>query len=199
MVDKACPDDMNAIEVAQRNAERDAQSRQKRQRYINYSLEGLRPRYLQRKAQEYLMEYPKATWSYFPIRKIQRNVFLQVSSNFLNNDEETKLHMDKLGREMKNLQLELQEHRISSVKGISRTVDLNQKGRQNAKRTCNCRKNGYTPGWCRIIIRDEELKRVENERTAEKKVAFAQDYNKKRGPGYGTEQWTGGQASQRRN
>ena len=59
-VDKTWPDDIKGIEVAQQNAERETQGRQRRQRYID-SLKGLRPRYMQRKAQEYLMENPIAT------------------------------------------------------------------------------------------------------------------------------------------
>ena len=43
------------------------------------------------------------------------------------------------------------------------------------------------------------MKRIENERTAEKKVTFTQDYNKKRVPDHGSEQWTRGQDFQRRN
>ena len=65
---------------------------------------------------------------------------------------------------------------------------------------CNySRTNGHTPGWCRKKIRDGELMRRENERTAEKKVTFTQDHNKKRGPDHGSEQWTRGQNYQRRN
>ena len=60
-VDKGWPDDLNGIEVAHHNAERDARGRQRRQRCINYSLKRLRTRLLQRKAQEYLMENPSAT------------------------------------------------------------------------------------------------------------------------------------------
>ena len=199
-VDKGWPDDLNGIEAAQHNAERNAQGRQRRQRYIDYSLKGLRPRYLQRKAQEYLMENPNATWNDFSTRIIQRDVSFQVSSNFLNDEEQTKAQMATLGQEMKNLRSELQEHRVNAVEGNSRTVDPNQKGRQNATRICNyCRTNGHTPSWCRKKIRDEELKRIENERTAEKKVTFTQDYNKKRGPDHGSEQWTRGQDFQRRN
>ena len=53
-VDKSWPDDLNnGIEAAHHNAERDAQGRQRRPRYIDYSLKRLRPLYLQRKAQEY--------------------------------------------------------------------------------------------------------------------------------------------------
>ena len=108
--------------------------------------------------------------------------------------------MATLGQEMKNLQSELQEHRDNAVEGTSRTVDPNQKGRQNATRFCNyCRTKRHTPSWCRKNIRDEGLKRIENERTAEKKVTFTQGYNKKRRPDHGSEQWSRGQDFQKRN
>ena len=199
-VDKGWPDDLNGIEAANYAAERTAQGRQRRQTYIDYSLKGLRPRYLQRKAQEYLIENPNATWNDFSTRIIQRDVSFQVSSNFLNDEEQTKAQMATLGQETKNLRSELLEHRVNAVEGNSRTADPNQKGRQNATRFCNyCRTNGHTPSWCRKKIRDEELKRIENERTAEKKVTFTQDYNKKRGPDHGSQQWTRGQDFQRRD
>ena len=169
-VDKGWPGDLNGIEVAHLNAEREAQGRQRRQRYIDYSLKGLRPRYLQQKAQEYLMENPNALWNDFSTRILQRDVSFQVSSNFLNDEQQTKAQMATLGREIKNLRSQLQEYRVNAVEKNSRTVDPNQKGRQNATKFCNyCRTNGHTPSWCRKKIRDEELKRIENERTAEKK------------------------------
>ena len=187
-VDKGWPDDLNGIEPAHHAAEREAQGRQRRQRYIDYSLKGLRPRYLQRKALQYLMENPNATWKDFSTRIIQRDVSIQVSSIFLHDEEQTKTQMATLRQEMKNLRSELQEHRVNAVEGSSRTVDPNQIGRQNATRFCNyCRTNGHTPSWCRKEIRDEEVKRIENERTAEKKVTFTQDYNKNRGPDHGSE------------
>ena len=65
-------------------------------------------------------------------RIIQRDVSFQVSSNFLNDEEQTKAQMATLGQEMKNLRWELQEHRVNAVEGKSRAVDPNQKGRQNA-------------------------------------------------------------------
>ena len=52
IVDKGWPDHMEGIIEADRAAERQAQGRQRRQRYIDYTLRGLRPRYLQRKAQD---------------------------------------------------------------------------------------------------------------------------------------------------
>ena len=73
-VDNGWPDDMNGIVCAQQKGERDAQARQRRQRYMDYSLRGLRPRYLQLKAQEYLMEHPNATWNDFSTHIIQKDV-----------------------------------------------------------------------------------------------------------------------------
>ena len=146
------------------------------------------------------MENPNATWNDFSTRMIQRDASFQVSSNFLNDKEQTKAQMSTLGQEMKNLRSQLQEHRVNAVEGNPRTVDPNQKRRQNATPFCNyCRTNGRTPSWCRKKIRDEELMRIENERTAEKKVTFTQDYNKERGPDHGSQQWTRGQNFQRRN
>ena len=145
MVDKGWPDDLNGIEAAHRAAEREAQGRQRRQRYIDYSLKGLGPRYLQRKVQEYLMENPNATWKDFSTRIIQGDVSFQISSKFLNDEEQTKAQMATLGQEMKNLQSELQDHRVNAVEGTSRAVDPNQNGRQNAARFCQyCRTNGHT-------------------------------------------------------
>ena len=190
IVDKGCPDDMEGIAEGERAAERQAQGRQRRQRYIDYTLRGLRPRYLQRKAQEYLMEHPNATWNDFSTRIIQRDVSYQVSSNFLNDEEQTKVQLASLGQEMKNLRSELQEHRVSALEN-PRQPDPNQKGRQNATRFCNyCRSNGHTPSWCRKKIRDEEVKRIQDGMMAEKRVTFTNDYNKRRGPSHGSGQFT---------
>ena len=108
--------------------------------------------------------------------------------------------MATLGQEMKNLRSKLQEHRVNAVEGNSLTVDPNQKKRQNA--TCFCNyylTKGHTPSWCRKKIGDEELKRIEIESTTEKRVTFTQDYNKKRGPDHGPEQWARGRNFQKRN
>ena len=182
-VDKGWPDDMAGVLVADQAAERTAQARQRRQRYIDYTLKGLRPRYLQRKAQEYLMEHPNATWNDFSTHLINKDVSYQVSTSFLNDEEQNKAQMASLGQELKNLRTELKEHRINALEGNHRPVDPNQKGRQNATRFCGyCRTNGHTPNYCRKKMRDEEIKKLQNEATAEKKVTFTQDYNKKPGP-----------------
>ena len=96
IVDKGWPNDMQGFAEGYRVAERLAQGRQRQQRYIDYTLRGFRPRYLQRKAQEYLMEKPNATWNDFSTRIIQRDVSYQISSNFLNDEEQTKVQLASL-------------------------------------------------------------------------------------------------------
>ena len=82
IVDKGWPGDMEGFVEANSAAERQVQGRKRRQRYFDYTLRGLRPRYLQRKAQEYLMEHPNGTWNDFSTRIVQRDVSYEVSSFF---------------------------------------------------------------------------------------------------------------------
>ena len=190
IVDKGWPDDMEGIVEADRAPECQTQGIQTRQRYIDYALRGLRPRYLKRKAQEYLMEYPNGTWNNFSTRIKQRDVSYQVSSKFLNDEEQTKIQMASLGQEMKNRRSELQERRVNALEN-PRPPDSNQKGRQNATRFCNyCRTIGQTPGCCRKKFRDEEIKKVQDGMMAEKRVTFTNDYNERRGPGHISGQFT---------
>ena len=85
----------------------------------------------------------------------------------------------------------MKEQRINALEGNQRPYDPNQKGRQNATRFCGyCRTNGQTPNYCRKKMRDEEIKKLQNETTAEKNVTFTQDYNKRRGPSHGSGNWT---------
>ena len=130
-VDKGWPDDMVGSAPGDQNAERTAKARQRRQRYIDYTLKGLRPRYLQRKTQEYLMEHPNATWNEFSTHLINKDLSYQVSTGFLNDEEQNKAQMASLGQELKNLRTELKEHRINALEGNQRPVHPNQKGRQN--------------------------------------------------------------------
>ena len=109
----------------------------------------------------------------------------QVSSNFSSFEEQTKAQMATLGQEMENIRSELQEHPVNAVEISSQTADPNPKWKTKCKRFCNYwRTNGHTSSWCRKKLRDEELKRIENERTAEQKFTFTEDYNQKRGPDY---------------
>ena len=113
----------------------------------------------------------------------------QVSENFLNDEEQTKVQLASLGQEMKTFHSELQEHRINALKN-SRQPKPNQKGREIATRVCNqCRTNGHTPSWCRKKIRDEGTKRIQKEMVAEKRVTFWNGYNKHRRNSLGSGQF----------
>ena len=89
-VDKGWPDDTVGIAIADQNAERTAQTRQRRQRYIDYSLKGLRPRYLQRKAEENLLKHPNVTWNDFSTHLINKDASYQVVASFLYDEEQSK-------------------------------------------------------------------------------------------------------------
>ena len=146
---------MAGVLAADQAAERTARARQRRPRYFEYTLKGLRPRYLQRKAQEYLMEHPNATCNDLSTHLINKDVLYQVSNSFLNDEEQKNAQMASLGQELKNLRTELKEHRINALEGNQRPVDPNQKGRQKATRFCGyCRTNGHTPNY-----RRKEMKR----------------------------------------
>ena len=171
-VDRGWPDDMNGIEAAQHNAERAAQGRQRRQRYMDYSLRGLRPRYLQRKAQEYLMERPNATWNDLCAHIIQKDLILEVSSTFLSHEAQTKAELATLRQEIKNLRSELKEYHVNAVAVTSRTFHPNQQERQKTTRFCDyCHKNGHTLNWCRKRMRDEEVRKIRNDVSSKRKIS----------------------------
>ena len=80
-VDKSWPDDMVGAAVADEDAECAAQARQRKQRYIDYTVKGHRPKYLQWKARESLVEHPKATWNDFWTHLINKdNLILSLSA-----------------------------------------------------------------------------------------------------------------------
>ena len=138
------------------------------------------------------MEHPNETWNSFSTHLINQDVSYQVSASFLNDEEKNMDQIASLGQELENVRTKLKEHRIKALEGNQRSVDPNQKGRQNATRFCGYfRINGHTPSFCRKKIRDEEIKKLQNEATVEKKVTFTQDYNKRRGPSHGSGNWAG--------
>ena len=110
------------------------------------------------------MENPNATWNDFSTRINQRGVSFQVSSNFLNDEQQTKPQMAPLGQERNKIRSESRKHRVNAAGANPRAVEPNQKGRQNATRFCNyCHTKGHTPSWCCKKIRDEELNRKTTE------------------------------------
>ena len=171
-VDKGWPDDLNGIEAAHHAAEREAQGRQRRQRYIDCSLKRLRPRYLQRKAQEYLMERPNATWNDFCAQIIQKDLILEVFSTFLSHEAQTKAELATLGQEIRNFRSDLKEYHVNAVAMTSRTFNSDQQGRQKLTRFCNYyHKNGHTLNWCRKKMQDGEVRKILNGMSSERIIS----------------------------
>ena len=163
-VEHCWPDDTNGVPIAAQNAERTTQKRQQKQRYVDYNLRGLKPKYSQLKAREQLMECPNATRNDFSTHNIQEDIMLQVCSNFLHDVEQIKTELTTIRQEMRNLRKEFQEHRVNCMEGNSRPWAPTQQGKQTTVRFCNyCHKNGHTPKWCRKKMRDEEIRKIQNE------------------------------------
>ena len=99
-VDKSWPDHVVGITAADQNTESIAQFRQRRQRYFDYTLGGFRPRHLQRKAQNYLMEHQNAIWNDISTHLFNKDVSYQVSTSFLNDEEQNKAQMASLGQKL---------------------------------------------------------------------------------------------------
>ena len=153
---------MNGLPNAQQKAERATQKRQQNQRYIDYNLRGLKPKYLQLNAQLQLMEYPNANWIDFSPHNIQEDVMIQVSSNFLHDVEQIKTELATLGQEMRNLRIKHREHRVFAMEENSRARALNQKQKQKTVQFCNyLHENGHTAKWCREKCGTERYKKYD--------------------------------------
>ena len=102
---------------------------------------------------------------------------IQVSSNFLHDMEQIKTELAKLSQEMRNLRVEFQEHRLNAMEGNYRPWVPNQKEKQKPARFCTyCHKNGHTPKWCRKKIRDEEIRKIQNEMSYKRNHASNQNH-----------------------
>ena len=73
------------------------------------------------------MEPPNATWKDFSTKLTNKDVFYQVSTSFLNDQEQNKAQMASLGQELKNLRTELKEHRRTLWKEIRDLLTLTRR------------------------------------------------------------------------
>ena len=75
--------------------ERDNQQDQRNAKYNDFTIRGLKPSGLKRKAHEYLIEHPNATWDAFQTHITSKDVIYTISSELMPNattDQNTKLH-----------------------------------------------------------------------------------------------------------
>ena len=67
---------------------------------------------------------------------------------------------------------------------------MKNKSRQNATRFCDfCRRNVHTLQNCRSKAFDDERKRQYNSENQQKKPTFTNDYNKRKGPNFGSQKY----------
>lgn len=184
-VDKGWPLDPNGTQAA-----RDNQQNQRNAKYIEFTVRGLRPTGLKRKAHEYLIEHPNATWDAFQTHITSKDVIYTISSELVPNattDQNTKLH--SLEQQIKELTALFKEQQVNQVnQSSSRPTNPDNKSRQNMTRFCSyCRRNGHTLMYCRTKAYDDETKRQQTRNNQERRTVFTHDYNKRRGPNFGSQ------------
>ena len=184
-VDKGWPQDLNGT-----NAKRDNQQSQRNAKYIEFTVRGLKPTGLKRKAHEYLIEHPNATWDAFQTHITSKDVIYTISSELVPNatsDQNTKLH--SLEQQIKELTALFKEQQVNQVtQSNPRPANPDNNSRQNMTRfRPNCRKNGHTLMYCRTKAYDDEIRRQQTRNNQERRTVFTHDYNKRRGPNFGSQ------------
>ena len=165
-VDKGWP-----IDAAANQNERDAQQNLRNQKYIDFTIRGLTPSGLKRKAHEYLIEHPNTTWDNFKDHVANKDLIYSVSSEFVpNSTNEQNSKLDSLEKQVRELSTLLKEQQVNALnQANTRTNDVNNKSRQNATRFCHyCRRNGHTLQYCRTKAFDDERKRQYNRENQQK-------------------------------
>ena len=116
--------------------ERDNQHNQRNAKYIEFTVRGLKPTGLKRKAHEYLIEHPNATWDAFQTHITSKDVIYTISSELVPNttaDQNTKLH--SLEQQIKKLTALFEEQQVNQVTQPNpRPANPDNKSRQNMTR-----------------------------------------------------------------
>ena len=102
-------------------------------------------------------------------------------------DQNTKLH--SLEQQIKELTALFKEKQVNQITlSNSRPVNADNKSRQNRTRLCSyCRKNEPTLVNCRAKANDDRIKRQQSRNNQERRTVFTHDYNKPRGPNFGSQ------------
>ena len=172
-VDKGWPLDPNGTQ-----AERDNQQNQRNAKYIEFTIRGLKPTGLSRKAHEYLIEHPNATWDAFQTHITSKDVIYTISSELAPNatsDQNTKHHSPE--QQIKDPTALFKEQLVNQItQSNSRTANADIKSRQNMTRFClYCRRNGHTLTYCRTKAFDHLIKRQQTRKNQERCTVFTHD------------------------
>ena len=184
-VDEGWPLDPNGT-----NAERDNQQNQRNAKNIEFTVRGLRPTGLKRKAHEHLIEHANATWDALQTQITSKDVIYTINSELVPNatsDQNTKLH--SLEQQIKELTALFKEQQGNQVTQPNpRPANVDNKSRQNKTRFCSyCRRKGHTLMYYRTEAIDDENKRQQTRNNQERRTVFTHDYNKRRGPNFGSQ------------
>ena len=133
------------------------------------------------------MDHPNATWEQFSQAVINKDFSYTVTTALTGGESHADPLIQEMRDDLKGIKLQIKEQMNNTINAVEKTVDPNATGRRMATRFCGyCRTNGHTPNWCRKKMRDEEVKKVQNEANAERGITFTNDYNKRTGPGHGS-------------
>ena len=159
-------------------------------KYIEFTVRGLKPTGLKRKVHEYLIGHPNATWDAFQTHITSKDVIYTISSELVpiaTSDQNTKLH--SLEQQIKELTALFKEQQVNQItQSNSRPGNPDNKSRQNMTRFCPyCRRNGHTLMYCRTKAYDDENKRQQTRNNQERRTVFTHDYNKRKGPNFGSQ------------
>ena len=187
-VDRGWPESIgetvHATEAAQ-NAERTIQTRQRSQKYIDFSIKGLRPLALKQKAHEYMIEHPNANWDQFTNHVITKDLTFIVATDPAN--KSTTDEMTSLETQIKELTKLIKNQEVSAINDQNsfqrRHLDI--KGRPNSTRFCEyCRMNGHSISRCSKKQVQDEVNKLRKELTTknERRVSFETDYKRNRRP-----------------
>ena len=187
-VDRGWPESIDeavhATEAAQ-NAERTIQNRQRSQKYIDFSIKGLRPLALKQKAHEYMIEHPNANWDQFTNHVITKDLTFIVATDPANKSTTDK--MTSLETQIKELTKLIKNQEVSAINDHNsfqrRHPDI--KGRPNSTRFCEyCRMNGHSISRCSKKQVQDEVNKLRKELTTknERRVSFETDYKRNRRP-----------------
>ena len=169
-VDKGWPLDTNWTQ-----AQRDNQQNQRNAKYTEFTIRRLKPNGLKRKAQEYLIEHPNATWDALQTHIKSKDVMYTISSELLSNtttDDNTNFHSPE--QQIKELTALFKEQQLNLVnQSSSRPTNVDNKSRQRMTSFCsNCQRNGHTLKYCRNKAYDGESKRQPTRNNQERRTVF---------------------------
>ena len=168
-VDKGWPESIDTTVHADADAqtlEKNIQKRQRTQKYIDFSIKGLKPLALKQKAHEYMIENPNAGWETFTNHIITKDLTFIVATDPANKTSTDK--MTSLETQIKELTKLIKNQEVSAInEQLSfRRRDPDVKGRPNNTRFCDyCRMNGHSISRCSKKQVQDEVNKLRKELT----------------------------------